>query len=86
MRTRQAIIEKTGGPEVIGWREVDLPSPGPGQVLVRHEAIGLNFIDTYHRSGLYPVDLPGTLGLEAAGIFGHPLEARFGGTRVRRWR
>ncbi|MGN3973505.1 quinone oxidoreductase family protein [Tsuneonella sp. SYSU-LHT278] len=68
MRTRQAIIERTGGPEVIAWREVDLPDPGPGEVLLRHEAIGLNYIDTYHRSGLYPIDLPGTLGLEAAGI------------------
>ncbi len=67
MRTRQAIIEKAGGPEVIEWREVDLPDPGPGEVLLRHEAIGLNFIDTYHRSGLYPIELPGTLGLEAAG-------------------
>jgi NADPH:quinone reductase len=67
MRTRQAVIERTGGPEVIGWREIDLPPPGPGQVLVRHAAVGLNFIDTYHRSGLYPIDLPGTLGLEAAG-------------------
>lgn len=68
MRARQAIIETTGGPEVIGWRETALPSPGPGEVLLRHEAIGLNFIDTYHRSGLYPIELPGTLGLEAAGI------------------
>ncbi|ANY20364.1 Quinone oxidoreductase 1 [Tsuneonella dongtanensis] len=67
MRTRQAIIEQTGGPEVIQWREIELPDPGPGQVLVRHSAVGLNFIDTYHRSGLYPIDLPGTLGLEAAG-------------------
>lgn len=68
MQTRQAIIERTGGPEVIGWRTVDLPAPGPGEVLLRHEAVGLNFIDTYHRSGLYPVALPGTLGLEAAGV------------------
>lgn len=68
MRTRQAYIERTGGPEVIAWREVDLPAPGPGEVLLRHEAIGLNFIDTYHRSGLYPIELPGTLGLEASGV------------------
>jgi len=68
MRTRQAIIERTGGPEVIGWREIDLEPPGAGQVLVRHEAVGLNYIDTYHRSGLYPIALPGTLGLEAAGL------------------
>ena len=80
MRTRQAVIEATGGPEVIAWREVDLPPPGPGQVLVRHAAVGLNFIDTYHRSGLYPIELPGTLGLEAAGT----IEAVGGGvTRFR---
>lgn len=68
MRTRQAFIERTGGPDVIQWREVDLPAPGPSEVLLRHEAVGLNFIDTYHRSGLYPIALPGTLGLEAAGV------------------
>lgn len=68
MRTRQAFIEETGGPEVIQWREVDLPAPGPGEVLLRHEAIGLNFIDTYFRSGLYPTELPATLGSEAAGV------------------
>lgn len=68
MRIRQAVIERTGGPEVIAWREVDLPPPGPGEVLLRHEAVGLNYIDTYHRSGLYPIELPGTLGLEAAGV------------------
>ncbi len=68
MRARQAVIDRIGGPEVIAWQNVDLPPPGPGQALVRHTAIGLNFIDTYHRSGLYPVELPGGLGLEAAGI------------------
>lgn len=68
MRTRQAFIEWTGGPEVIQWRDAELPPPGPAQVLLRHEAVGLNFIDTYHRSGLYPIELPGTLGLEAAGV------------------
>lgn len=68
MRIRQAFIERTGGPEVIQWREVELPAPGAGQALVRHEAVGINYIDTYHRSGLYPIDLPGTLGLEAAGV------------------
>jgi NADPH2:quinone reductase len=68
MRTRQAYIEQTGGPEVIRWREVELPSPGPGEVLLRHDAVGLNFIDTYFRSGLYPTELPATLGSEAAGV------------------
>ncbi|MFT4251959.1 MAG: quinone oxidoreductase [Caulobacter sp.] len=56
-----------GGPEVLQVVERDLPSPGPGQILVRHAAVGLNFIDTYHRSGLYPVKYPQVLGLEAAG-------------------
>lgn len=68
MRATQAFIETTGGPEVIQWREVDLPAPGPGEVLVRHEAVGLNYIDTYYRSGLYPVPLPSGLGVEAAGV------------------
>jgi NADPH2:quinone reductase len=61
-------IEKTGGPEVMKLSEVDLPRPGKGEVRVRHTAIGLNFIDTYHRSGLYPTPLPSGLGLEAAGV------------------
>lgn len=65
---RVAVIEKTGGPEVIQWVERDLPPPGPGEVRVRHSAVGLNFIDTYHRSGLYPMPLPTGLGSEAAGV------------------
>ena len=68
MRATQAFIEQTGGPEVIQWREVDLPAPGPSEVLIRHEAVGLNFIDTYLRTGLYPMRLPGGLGFEAAGV------------------
>jgi NADPH2:quinone reductase len=60
-------FEKTGGPDVLQLVEVDVPQPGPGQVLVRHEAVGINFIDTYQRSGLYPVRLPSGLGSEAAG-------------------
>jgi NADPH2:quinone reductase len=59
---------RTGGPEVLEAVDLPLPSPGPGQVLVRHQAVGLNFIDTYHRSGLYPMKMPAVLGLEAAGI------------------
>jgi len=59
---------KTGGPEVLELQEVELPPPGPGQVRVRHTAIGVNFIDTYHRSGLYPAPLPATLGGEAVGV------------------
>jgi NADPH2:quinone reductase len=65
---RVAVIERTGGPEVIEWATRDLPPPGPGEVRVQHKAVGLNFIDTYHRSGLYPVPLPSGLGGEAAGV------------------
>ena len=68
MRATQAFFEQTGGPEVIQWREVDLPAPGPGEVLLRHEAVGLNFIDTYFRTGLYPARLPSGMGMEAAGV------------------
>jgi NADPH2:quinone reductase len=58
---------KAGGPEVLTLHDVELPPPAPGQVRVRHSAIGVNFIDTYHRSGLYQVALPSGLGMEAAG-------------------
>lgn len=68
MQAIQAFIETTGGPEVIQWRTADLPAPGPGQVLLRHDAVGLNFIDTYLRTGLYPARLPTGLGFEAAGV------------------
>ncbi|MBU6164816.1 MAG: quinone oxidoreductase [Alphaproteobacteria bacterium] len=61
-------IEAAGGPEVMQFADVSLPDPGPGEVRIRHTAIGLNFIDTYHRSGLYPLPLPSGLGLEAAGV------------------
>ncbi len=61
-------IAETGGPEVMKLEQIDLPPPAPGEVRVRHRAIGLNFIDTYQRSGLYPVQLPCGLGLEAAGV------------------
>jgi NADPH2:quinone reductase len=65
---RVARIETTGGPEVIGWADVELPPPGPGEVRMRNIVVGLNFIDTYFRSGLYPVPLPSGLGQEAAGV------------------
>jgi NADPH2:quinone reductase len=62
-------IHKHGGPEVLKWEEVDPGQPGPGEALVRHEAVGLNFIDVYHRTGLYPLPaLPATPGMEAAGV------------------
>ncbi|MFM7028641.1 MAG: quinone oxidoreductase family protein [Chakrabartia sp.] len=63
-----AQITQQGGPEVIEWIDKDLPAPGPGEVRMRNTAIGLNFIDTYHRGGVYPVPLPSGLGVEAAGI------------------
>jgi NADPH2:quinone reductase len=63
-----AIIERQGGPEVIQWLEVELPPPGSGEVRMRNTAVGLNFIDTYHRGGLYPVKLPSGLGMEATGV------------------
>jgi NADPH:quinone reductase len=63
-----ARIHENGGPEVLRWEQVEVAEPGPGQVLVRNRAVGLNFIDTYHRSGLYPLPLPATLGMEGAGV------------------
>tara|TARA_B100000989_G_scaffold169663_1_gene126971 strand:+ start:266 stop:1237 length:972 start_codon:yes stop_codon:yes gene_type:complete len=61
-------IKKTGGPEVIELKDLSLSSPKSGEVLIKQVAIGLNYIDTYHRSGLYPVPLPSGIGLEGAGI------------------
>lgn len=61
-------FHQTGGPEVLRWEEVAVGDPAPGEARVRHQAVGLNFIDTYHRSGLYPLALPSGLGTEAAGI------------------
>jgi NADPH:quinone reductase len=63
-----AQITQTGGPEAIHWVESDLPSPGPGEVRMRNAAVGLNYIDVYHRSGVYPIALPSGLGMEAAGV------------------
>jgi NADPH2:quinone reductase len=61
-------IHETGGPEVLRWDEVEVGRPGAGEVLLRQTAVGLNFIDTYHRTGLYPLSLPGVLGMEGAGV------------------
>jgi NADPH:quinone reductase len=85
MSERVARITRTGGPEVIEWVDVDLPPPGPGEVRMRHHAVGLNYIDTYHRSGVYPVDLPAGLGSEAAGVVeavGEDVEGLSVGDRV----
>ena len=65
---KAVLIDTFGGPEVMQWRDVDVPAPQTGEVLVRHTAVGLNFIDTYHRSGLYPLELPAGIGTEAAGV------------------
>jgi NADPH2:quinone reductase len=61
-------IHETGGPEVLKWEPIDVGAPGPGQVRLRQEAVGLNFIDVYHRTGLYKQDLPFTPGVEGAGV------------------
>ena len=61
-------IKKTGGPEVLELKDIKLGDPKSGEVLIKNKAIGLNYIDTYHRSGLYPVELPSNIGIEGAGI------------------
>ena len=61
-------IHQTGGPDVLCWETVDVPAPAAGEATVRHHAVGLNFIDTYHRTGLYPLPLPSGIGLEGAGV------------------
>ena len=66
--TRVVKIEKTGGPEVLKFETVKLDKLGPGEVFIKHKAIGLNYIDTYHRSGFYPLDLPSGIGGEGSGI------------------
>ncbi len=66
--TKAVRFHKTGGPEVLQVDDVQVGEPGDGQARVKHTAIGLNFIDTYHRSGLYPLPLPSGIGLEAAGV------------------
>ena len=68
MKTNAIRIRKYGGPEVLNYEEVDLPALSSGEARINHTAIGLNFIDTYHRTGLYPMDLPTGIGSEAAGI------------------
>ena len=65
--SKSIIIKKNGGPEVLQLEDVDIKSPGPDELKITNHAIGLNYIDTYHRSGLYPLPLPSGIGLEAAG-------------------
>lgn len=66
--SRTVVIRRHGGPEVLEIEDRELGEPGPGEVLIRHEAVGLNFIDTYQRSGIYPMQLPAALGQEGAGV------------------
>ncbi|MBO6485814.1 MAG: quinone oxidoreductase [Pelagibacteraceae bacterium] len=66
--SKSVIINKHGGSEVLELKDVSVPSPGPEQIKVKNLAIGLNYIDTYHRSGLYPIKLPCGIGLEGAGV------------------
>ncbi len=69
MQTNAIRIHEYGGPEQMKWEAVDLPEPAAGEIRIRHHAVGLNYIDVYHRTGLYPTPpLPCTLGLEAAGV------------------
>ena len=61
-------VHETGGPEVLSWDDMEVGDPGPGEVRLKQQAVGLNYIDTYHRSGLYALDLPAVIGLEAAAV------------------
>lgn len=85
MTSRAYRIHRVGGPDALTLDHLPIPEPGAGQVRVRHTAIGVNYIDTYHRSGLYPLALPATLGMEAAGIveaLGEGVEGLTVGQRV----
>ncbi|GAA4347710.1 quinone oxidoreductase [Variovorax defluvii] len=68
MRSQAVRIDRPGGPEELKIVEVEVGEPGPGEIRIRHHAVGLNFIDTYQRSGLYPFPMPLQLGMEAAGV------------------
>ncbi len=81
----RVVIREYGGPEVLEWVEEEVPAPGPGEALIRQTAIGLNFIDVYHRKGLYPLVLPFTPGVEAVGVLeavGEEVENVVPGDRV----
>ncbi len=66
--TKAIRIHSTGGPDVLKWEQISTPNPGPHEALIRHEAVGLNFIDVYFRNGLYKTALPATIGMEGAGV------------------
>jgi len=84
--TKAIRIHAHGGPEELKWEDVDVGDPGPGEVRLKHTAVGLNFIDVYQRTGLYPLgDLPKTLGMEGAGVIeavGDGVEGFAAGDRV----
>jgi NADPH2:quinone reductase len=66
--TRAIRFHQAGGPEVLRWEEVEVPAPQPNEATVRHHAVGLNFVDIYYRTGLYPAPLPSGIGVEGAGV------------------
>src|SRR5512133_76845 len=66
--TRAVQIAQIGGPEQLHIADVKVGEPGAGEIRIRHKAVGLNFIDVYHRTGLYPLALPATIGMEASGV------------------
>lgn len=68
MQASEAFVPAPGGPDTIKWRTVDLGAPQSGEVLIQHHAIGVNYLDTYHRDGTYPLDMPARLGVEASGV------------------
>ena len=68
MTTHAIRVHRPGGPEVLKWESVELGAPGPGQLRLKHGAVGLNYIDVYHRTGLYPMQYPSGIGMEAAGV------------------
>ena len=65
---RAIVYAEAGGPEVLTWEEITVGKPGPGEARIRQTAVGLNFIDTYNRSGIYTVPMPTVLGNEGAGV------------------
>jgi NADPH2:quinone reductase len=65
--TKAIRVHEAGGPEILRWEEVPVPAPENGQIRVRHSAVGLNYIDVYHRTGLYPMKYPAVIGMEGAG-------------------
>ncbi|MEO5670419.1 MAG: alcohol dehydrogenase catalytic domain-containing protein, partial [Ramlibacter sp.] len=66
--TKAVQINQPGGPEQLAIADVKVGDPGPGEIRIRHKAVGLNYIDVYHRTGMYPLPLPATLGMEASGV------------------